>query len=83
MTEISSALNEQGIDGINLSTVSNNIFHLLFADDILLVSHSIHGLQNQIDILRRQSQRLGLHINNTKTQTQHNPRMNIYQSMNK
>ena len=68
MTEISSALNEEGIDGIQLSSDFNNIFHLLFADDILLVSHSIQGLQNQINILRLQSQKLGLNINTTKTQ---------------
>ena len=59
MTEISTALNVGGIDGIKFSS-NFDIFHLLFADDILLVSHSIHGLQNQIDILRLQSQRLGL-----------------------
>ena len=67
MTEISTALNIGGIDGIKFSS-DFDIFHLLFADDILLVSHSIHGLQNQIDILRLQSQRLGLEINNSKTQ---------------
>ena len=68
MTEISKALNADGVKGISFQENLNVIFHLLFADDILLVSESISGLQNQLDILYFQSQRLGLEINNEKTQ---------------
>ena len=66
MTEISKALNSHGIKGIKFEF--NTIFHLLFADDIILVSDSIKGLQNQLNILEFQSNRLGLEINNDKTQ---------------
>ena len=68
MTEVSKALNADGVNGISFQENLNVIFHLLFADDILLVSDSIRGLQNQLDILYFQSQRLGLEINNEKTQ---------------
>ena len=68
MTEISKALNADGINGICFQENLNVIFHLLFADDILLVLDSIRGLQNQIDVLYFQSQRLGLEINIDKTQ---------------
>ena len=68
MTEISNAMNKHGIDGICFLENYNYIFHLLFADDIILVSDSIKGLQNQINILENQSRRLGLTINENKTQ---------------
>ena len=68
MTEISSALNQEGQNGIKFLPNYRDIFHLLFADDIFLVSESIDGLQHQINILHSQSQRLGLEININKTQ---------------
>ena len=68
MTEISNEMNKHGIDGISFLENYNYIFHLLFADDIILVSDSVKGLQNQINILENQSRRLGLTINENKTQ---------------
>lgn len=40
---------------------------MLFADDIALISHTPVGLQNQINVLARASDRLGLKVNLEKT----------------
>ena len=68
MTEISKKLNQDGIHGIQFLSNYPLIFHLLFADDLALVSDTVGGLQKQLNILREQSLRLGLEINLTKTQ---------------
>ena len=68
MTEISKALNEDGKHGIQFLSNYPLIFHLLFADDLSLVSDTVSGLQNQLNILKAQSDRLGLELNLTKTQ---------------
>ena len=68
MTEISYALNNECDNGIQFLPNCKIIFHLLFADDIILVSDSVEGLQHQINILQVQTQRLGLQINKKKTQ---------------
>ena len=68
MTEISKALNEDGKHGIQFLSNYPLIFHLLFADDLSLVSDTVSGLQNQLNILKTQSDRLGLELNLTKTQ---------------
>ena len=68
MTEISKALNKDGNHGIQFISNYPLIFHLLFADDLSLVSDTVGGLQNQLNILRQESQRLGLEINLSKTQ---------------
>ena len=67
MTELSKALNKYGSNGIQFLPNMDPIFHLLFADDLVIVSDTIIGLQNQLDILNTQSQRLGLVINDSKT----------------
>ena len=43
------------------------MFLLLFADDIVLLSSTPSGLQNQIDSLEKVSQSLGLTVNLDKT----------------
>ena len=68
MTEISIEINKRGLDGITFINNFDTIFHLLFADDIILVSDSVIGLQNQINVLESQSIRLGLSINENKTE---------------
>ncbi len=50
MTEITDVLNLNGINGIKFCEHYNTIFHLLFADDIFLVTESIEGLQNQLNV---------------------------------
>ena len=67
MTEISKALNTNGNQGIQFLPDYNPIFHLFFADDLILVSDSITGLQTQLNTLNTQSVRLGLEINFNKT----------------
>ena len=43
------------------------LFILLFADDIVLLSDTIVGLQNQLDVLARNALNLDLHVNLDKT----------------
>ena len=45
------------------------LFILLFADDIALLSDTIVGLQNQLDVLARSCARLDLHVNLDKSNT--------------
>ena len=67
INELSIALNINGKHGIQLISGSESLFHLLFADDSLLLSDTITGLQNQLNILNNQSTRLGLDVNLSKT----------------
>ena len=39
------------------------IHHLFFADDIILVSDTIQGLQQKLNILEEQSKRIGVTVN--------------------
>ena len=68
INDLSQALNLHGKHGIQLTPGSESIFHLLFADDALLVSDTVTGLQNQLNVLSEQSDRLGLEVNLEKTQ---------------
>ena len=43
------------------------LFILLFADDIVLLSDTIAGLQNQLDVLARNCARHDLHVNLDKS----------------
>ena len=43
------------------------LFILLFADDIVLLSDTILGLQNQLDVLARNCARLDLYVNLDKS----------------
>ena len=43
------------------------LFILLFADDIVLLSDTIVGLQNQLDVLARNCARLDLYVNLDKS----------------
>ena len=53
--------------GIQLLPGHDEIFSLLFADDIALVSSTPSGLQNQINSLEKASKSLGLTVNLDKT----------------
>ena len=53
--------------GIQLMPNTPEISILLFADDIVLLSGTVIGLQNQIDTLQLASSRLGLEVNLQKT----------------
>ena len=67
VTELTRQLNLNGRHGIQLLSGLREIHHLLFADDITLVSVSIFGLQSKLNILHQQCIRLGLSINIDKT----------------
>ena len=53
--------------GIQLMPNTPDVSILLFADDIVLLSDTVVGLQNQIDTLQVASARLGLEVNLQKT----------------
>ena len=67
MNELSKEMNKHGKHGIQLAPGMQIIFHLLWADDVILASDTIVGLQNQINILSEQARRLGLEVNLDKT----------------
>ena len=67
INELSIALNIDGKHGIQLLAGTASLFHLLFADDSLLLSDTVTGLQNQLNILNVQSKRLDLDVNLDKT----------------
>ena len=56
-----------GKHGIQLLPCLEEIFLLLFADDIVLVSSTPSGLQNQINNLEKASNSVGLTVNLDKT----------------
>ena len=58
---------QQGMHGIQLLPGLVEIFLLLFADDIVLISDTPRGLQNQLDVLSSACKDLFLHINTDKT----------------
>ena len=49
--------------GSQLSPGTIDFFLLLFADDVILLSNTIVGLQNQLDSLKREADRLYLTVN--------------------
>lgn len=67
VNEVAEELKRDGRHGITLSNLIEEIFALLFADDLALVSHTVVGLQNQLNVLARASGRLGLSVNLSKT----------------
>ena len=67
ITELSKYINTHGKHGIQFLPGLAIIHHLLFADDTILVSDTIQGLQSKLDLLHLQSKRLGLTVNLNKT----------------
>jgi hypothetical protein len=67
INEVAEKLRADGRHGIMLTTLIEEIFSLLFADDIALVSHTTVGLQNQLNMLSQASDRIGLVVNLEKT----------------
>ena len=66
-TEFSRNLNLLGRHGIQFNPGSDIIHHLLFADDMALISDTVSGLQTKLNILYDQCLRLGIDINLDKT----------------
>jgi hypothetical protein len=67
INQVATYLDENGIHGIQLLPGLVEIFLLLFADDIVLLSNTARGLQNQIDMLDKICRDLFLNINKDKT----------------
>ena len=67
INEIASSVEQQGMHGVQLLPGLVEIFLLLFADDIVLISDTPRGLQNQLDVLSSACKDLYLHINTDKT----------------
>ena len=65
--ELARDIIKNGRHGIQLLPDMLELFILLFADDIVLLSDTIVGLQNQLDVLARNCARLGLHVNLDKS----------------
>ena len=55
--------------GIQLLADMIELFILLFADDIVLLSDTIVGFKNQLDVLARNAIKLDRHVNLDKKQT--------------
>ena len=56
-------MSKRGKHGIQLIPGAIEIFLLLFADDVILLSNTIEGLQNRLDSLKREADRLYLMVN--------------------
>ena len=67
LSEVTDFVRENGKYGIQLLPGFEQFFLLLFADDVILVSSSPAGLQNQINNLEKASESLGLSVNLDKT----------------
>ena len=63
INELARDIIKNGRHGIQLLPDMLELFILLFADDIVLLSDTIVGLQNQLDVLARNGGRLDLHVN--------------------
>lgn len=67
ISEVAEFVRQNGRHGIQLLPGLDEIYSLLFADDIVLLASSPNGLQNQIKNLELASKSLGLTVNLDKT----------------
>ena len=67
ITELAQEIALGGRQGYQFNPGMIELFTLLFADDIALIATTPAGLQNQINILKRGAERLGLVVNLDKT----------------
>jgi hypothetical protein len=67
INELASAVDNRGMHGIQFLPGLVELYLLLFADDIVLLSYTAMGLQNQINVLAESCKNLHLTINNEKT----------------
>ena len=65
--EIIKEIKRYGKHGAQLMPDTTVIYSLLFADDVVLLSDTATGLQNQLDTLSRKSFELGLSVNTNKS----------------
>ena len=67
INELANDITNNGRHGVSLSATEVDIFLLLFADDLTLLSLTVIGLQNQLNILNMSANRLGLTVNLDKS----------------
>jgi hypothetical protein len=67
VNEIAEKVNLKGKHGVQFLPGLKEIFLLMFADDMVLISTSPSGLQNQINNLEKAATPLGLEVNAQKT----------------
>ena len=67
INELAVEVARKGRHGVQLVPGAVEIFMLLFADDALLMSCSATGLQNQLNILKQEADKLELKLNLDKT----------------
>ena len=67
INQLASHVNSTGVHGVQLLPTYIEIFILLFADDVALISTSPGGLQAQLNSLKECCQNLGLFVNMDKT----------------
>jgi len=67
VNEVAKEINRKCKHGVQLLPNMREITNLLFADDIVLLSDSVPGLQNQLNNLKMSAEKFGLIINNEKT----------------
>ena len=64
--DVADYVRQNGLNGFKLFQRGQEIYSLLFADDIVLLSSTPHGLQRQINNLAKFSKNLGLNVNWTR-----------------
>jgi len=67
MSILSKTIIRNGKHGLQILPNDAELFTLLFADDLVLLSDTVIGLQNQINNMRKASESLGLAVNTNKT----------------
>lgn len=67
INQLANHITEVGLHGIQLLPNFLEIFILLFADDVVLLSYSPIGLQSQLNALKNCCERLKLSVNKDKT----------------
>jgi len=67
INELANDIINSGRHGIQMLPNQLEIFLMLFADDLALLSSTVIGLQNQLNLLYESSRRLGLRVNLSKT----------------
>ena len=67
INELAIEISNRGRHGIQMIPGAIEIFLMLFADDVILLSNTVVGLQNQLSILKQEADRLHLTVNLDKT----------------
>ena len=67
MNFVANFVRQNGKHGVQMQSGREELFFLIFADDVALFSTTPVGLQNQIDNLAKASKQIGLRVNKNKT----------------